>query len=343
MKKKILIPVSIVLALALLLGGAFLYVRSAKPFHTGDLTGTAAQYPYEGRETAPMEVRDTGAFVILQFTDTHFTTGKGKDAKTLKAIGDEVDRVRPDLVVITGDMLEGHNSLIFYDKQGATDAIAEMFEHREQPWAYVPGNNDCEYLGTSEDVAAYLAKNYEYCILSNEPGPDGVAPFLTGATQYAIPLLYADGTVAHELLFMDSLGRDPDTNYLTYGYFKQDQANWLEGQLMALKEEAPLARASVFFHGNTPAFSDAFEEVWRNTEGSAVVDEAMARAGNVGLVSIGHIHPPVNWLAYLGRTYYQVVRASGYSSTKTPGGVMITIYPGDGNPQRQYSFEEVVF
>jgi len=336
MKKKILIPVSIVLALALLLGGAVAYVLTQKPFHTGDLTGTAAQYPYAGREIQPMQVRDTGEFVILQFADTHFATGKGKDAQTLAAMEAAVARIKPDLVVIAGDMLEGRNSLLHYDKRGALNAVAALFEGRKQPWAYVPGNNDCEYFGTSEDVAAHLAQNYEYCAVSNEPG-------LTGATQYAIPLLYADGSVAHELLFMDSLGRDPETNYITYGYFKQDQADWLKGRLMALRENAPLARASVFFHGNTPAFSDAIPDVWRNTEGSIVVDEAMEAVGNVGLVSIGHIHPPENWLAFLGHTYYQVVRSSGYFSTKTPGGAMITIYPGDGNPQRQYSFEEVVF
>jgi len=336
MKKKMIIPVSIVAALAVLLGGALLYVRSAKPFHTGDLAGTAAEFPYEGREILPMQIRDTGAFVILQFTDTHFTTGKGKDAKTLAAMEAAVDRVRPDLVVITGDMLEGSNSLLHYDKRGALDAAAEVFESREQPWAYVPGNNDGEYLGTSEDVAAYLARYYEYCVLSNEAG-------LTGATQYAVPLLYADGTVAHELLFLDSLGRDPATNYITYSAMEQDQADWLEARLLALKEQAPLARASVFFHANTPAFSDAIPEVWRNMEGNAIIDQAMEAAGNVGLVSIGHIHPPVNWLAYLGRTYYQVVRPAGYFSTKTPGAAVITIYPGDGTPQRQYSFEEIVF
>ena len=336
MKKKLLI---IALAAFVLCGGLFAWAYLAKPFYKGDLSGTAEEYSVEGREIKPMYVDENGEFVILQLTDTHLVTGR--ETKLLAAIEKQVARVCPGLVVVSGDMLDGQNLRIFRDKRAALRAIADVFEHREQPWVYVPGNNDGEVLGSSADVAAYLARHYEYCLVANEPG-------LTGAVQFTIPLLYEEGETAHELIFMDSLGRDPATNYITYDCMKQDQADWLRGRLQDLKTQAPLARASVFFHADTPALCTAQNQGAPYADGYAmpslskpsvpgnwIIDSAMQSAGNVGLVSVGHLHPPVNWCAYLDKTYYHVTRASGAA--------VITIHTDDGNPRRLYSFEELGF
>ncbi|MDR0531922.1 MAG: metallophosphoesterase [Oscillospiraceae bacterium] len=349
MKKRwkwILPPLALLLAFA----GLFAWNYFKKPFHKGDLTGAAAADAAVGRAVPSMDVNGDGDFTILQINDTHLITSRGKDEKTIDAIAAQLDRLKPDLVVAAGDILDGFNSKIFVNKRAALCALADMFELRGQYWAYVPGNNDGEYLGSTADVTAFLAENYAYCILSNPPG-------LSGETQYAIPLREADGNVVHELIFMDSLMRDPETHYLTYDSFKQDQADWLLAQLTELKEQAPNARASVFFHMNTPAFSEAknrgeayaegyamidFPDNWA-IQGNYIVDDAMRAAGNVGLVSIGHLHPPVNWCAYLGTTYYHITRPAGYQVTKRPGGAKITIHTADGNPRRLYEFEEIVF
>ena len=349
-KTLLIIGGSIVLGLAVVAGGVFAYIAAKKPFHTGDLTGTAAQFSIIDREIPVLPVRDSGNFVVLQLTDTHLIGVKGKDLKTFAAIEEQLMSIGPDLVVVTGDMLDGFNSAITVDKRGALEAVAEIFERYGQYWAYVPGNNDCEYLGSSADVAAYLGQNYPHCLLSN-------AEDITGATQYVIPIVDADGLVVHALVFLDSLARDPETNYLTYDCMKKDQADWLLEQLRALQEQAPLAKASVFFHMNTPAFTKAknegepysetyamldFPDSW-SIRGNEIVDKAIAAADNVGLVSIGHLHPPANWCAYLDGTYYQVVRASGYQATSKPGAAVITIHTYDGNPRRLYDFEEIVF
>ncbi|MDR2753436.1 MAG: metallophosphoesterase [Oscillospiraceae bacterium] len=349
MKKKNRIIGSIVLAAAILAGGAFAYVAIQKPFRTGELTGTPVGTQI-GRAVPPMQVDRNGDFVILQFTDTHLIDVRGKDLKTLDAIAAQVGRVGPDLVVVTGDMLDGLNTKLFADKRASLAAIASLFERRETPWAYVPGNNDGETMGTTAEVVGFLAKNYQFCVLGNKKG-------LTGETQYAIPLLDEDGVTVHELLFMDSLMRDPETHYVTYDCMKQDQADWLQARLLALKAAAPLARASVFFHMNTPAFTAAknegapyaagyatsdFPDEW-SIDGNQAVDDAMNAAGNVGLVSIGHLHPSQNWCNFLDKTYYHIARPSGYQVAKQPGATKITIHTDEGNPRRQYDFEEILF
>ena len=349
-KKTLLIVGAVVLALAVLLGGAGAFVGLRKPFHKGDLTGAAAQFSITDREITGLEVRDSGNFVILQLTDTHLSGIKGKDAETLAAVEEQLLTLRPDLVVVSGDLLDGFNSKIFRDKKGALGAFAEIFERHAQFWAYIPGNNDCEYMGSSADVAAWLGQKYPLCLVANEEN-------LTGATQFVVPLRNAAGEVVHALVFMDSLARDPETNYLTYDCMKKDQADWLRTQLQELKASAPLARASVFFHMNTPAFTKAknegeayaegyatidFPDSWA-IRGNEIIDRAIAAAGNVGLVSMGHLHPPVNWCSYLDGIYYQVVRASGYAVTTKPGAALITIHTYEGSPRRLYDFEEIVF
>ena len=350
LRKLLLFLGAAVLCLAVIAGGVFAHLAKQKRFHTGDLTGAAEQFSVIDREIPPLPVRDSGNFVILQFTDTHLATAKGKDARTLAAMEEQVVGLQPDLVVVTGDMLDGFNSKMTVDKRGALDAVAALFERHGQFWAWVPGNNDGEYLGSGADVAAHLGRNYPHCLLSNEEE-------LTGAAQFVVPVQDAEGETVHALVFMDSLARDPETNYLTYDCMKKDQADWLRDQLYALKEQAPLARASVFFHMNTPAFTAAknggepysesyaiidFPDSW-SIRGNELVDRAIAAAGNVGLVSIGHLHPRGNQCAYLDGTYYQVVRASGYQAARRPGAALITIHTYDGSPKRLYDFEEVIF
>jgi len=328
MKKKLIIAGSVALAFVLLLGGAFLYAKSIDFFRGGDLSGYAAEYPYAGREVPSMRLRDTGEFVVLKFTDTHFSTGKGlRDRKLLSRMEAALETAKPDLAVITGDMLDCEYRT-FADKRAALCAVAELFERRAQPWAFVPGNHDRCDLGAAEDVAAYLAHNYAYAFLSNEPG-------MTGATQYAIPLLHADGSMAHKLIFMDSLAYEEVENGDWWQEnMKPDQVGWLAAQLDALKEENPAARASVFFHFETPALTEATEpdnwNVW-SPAGNAAVDDALRAAGNAGLLSTGHWHQ--SHRAFQDGMYYHV--------TRNPGASMITIRPGQGNPQDMYSFEEI--
>jgi len=335
MKKKLIVIGCIVLALAVLAGGAYGIIVLTNPWHVNDLTGFAEAHPgVVGREIAPMTVTD-GAFVILQFTDTHLVNtrrpGSGPDIRTLEMIEYHTARVNPDLVVITGDMLEGRSAQYwpFVDRHAALHGIAGIFERAGQPWTFTPGNNDHEFMGSAEDVAAFLAYHYEYVLLANEPG-------LPGAVNFTLPLLCEEAGFVHQLIFMDSLGR--------LDIMQPEQADWLAEQLpfaAALGHQTYFyVPASIFFHYNTPMFHGAGYR-FGGREGDTVVDEVILAAGNVGLVSVGHTHPEENWLANVDGMYLKVVRASGYRrGDDFPGAAVITIRPGE---DVLYEFEEIVF
>ena len=305
--------ISFFTALLMTLSTAF---SAVNPFHRGNLKGEAKTYSIVNREIPSFSFDEAGEFTILQMTDMHLDMGRKRDETVLAQIAEQVDAVKPDLVAITGDMLDGHSTQLFRDKRASLKSIAALFEERAQYWAYVPGNNDGEVLGTAADIAAFLGKNYKFCIVGN-------AANITGETHYVIPI-ENNGTVVHQLVFMDSGMRDPATKYKTYDCFKPDQADWLKAQL------ASGTKSTLFFHMNTPAFTQAISDVWDNIPGNKIIDDVIEAAGCVGLVSIGHIHPPVNWLGEWSGRYYQVVRADG--------GSKITISAAGG-----YQFEELVY
>lgn len=314
---------------------------------TGDITGYAQNNSIIGRAVPSFTVDENGDFTVLQFSDTHLISGNTKkDIKTLDAVKAKINAVKPDLVVISGDMVEGNNKNEKYNKKTALEAVGMLFEDLNQYWAYVPGNNDGEKNGSSTDVAAFLSQ-YAHCIISNRED-------LTGATQYAVDIKNTDGQLLHSLIFMDSLARDAKSHY---DYMKADQVQWAEDVLAEKKSETPQVKCSFFFHMNTPnfavsgkkgeAYSANYSPVPKNfyegIDGNAAFDAIVKNAECVGLVSIGHIHPKTNYCSFLNGTYYHIVRAAGYRVAKNPGCVQITIHTAAKDTKDMYTFAEIVF
>lgn len=340
--KKTVSLVCILMAFILLLSSCSLSADKK-----GDISGYANSNSIVGREVPSLSVDGDGSFRILQFSDTHLISGSTKkDVKTLDAIKAQLEALRPELVVISGDMIEGNNVNRKYNKKAALEAIASLFEEEQQYWAYVPGNNDGEMLGSSEDVAAFLSQ-YSCCILSDEEN-------LTGAVQYCVELTDKDGKTVHNLVFMDSLARDADNHY---DFMKADQVEWAKKTIAEKQAVNPDAKFSFFFHMNTPNFAvsgktgEAYkqgyapipDDFYEGIDGNAALDKVLTESNSVGLVSIGHIHPKNNYCSFLNGTYYHIVRASGYNTSKEPGCVKITIYTDKTNTADMYAFEEIVF
>ena len=313
----------------------------------GDITGRSQTASVVGRAVPTFAVDANGDFTILQFTDTHLISGTtGKDEKTLAAIRTQIETQTPDLVVLSGDMVEGSNADPRFDKLAAIETVGALFEELGQYWAYVPGNNDGEKNGSTEDVVAVLSA-YGHCIMAD-------AENLTGATQYAVDLLRADGTLAHSLIFMDSLARDANNDY---DYMKADQVQWAKDTIAQKQAANPQVTVSLFFHMNTPNFAFAGQngtpystdiapipaDFYTGIDGNAALNSVLAEAGCVGLVSIGHIHPETNYVSFYNNTYYQVVRASGFGVTDAPGCAQITIHTNAETAEAMYDFAELTF
>ncbi|MBR2418033.1 MAG: metallophosphoesterase [Clostridia bacterium] len=306
----------------------------------GDISGYAETVTFD-RELPDFYADENGDFTVLQFTDTHFTTMTSlNDRFLLQKMKSQTEKYDPDLVVVTGDMIDDGNDGKF-NKAYVLRTVAEAFEEMDQYWAYVPGNNDGINYGTSEDVVAYLSQ-YEHCLVSD-------VPEISGGCQYSLDI-YDESELIHSMLFIDTMDYDNDDPDHTYGYVHADQVQWCDDEIDSKKAENDNVTVSVFLHENTPDFFRAakkgekykwyYPEVTSQLEKYNIpknqpLDDVFRNSGCVGLLSMGHKHPAAAECSFYNGIYYHVTPQTVLAST------LITIHTGEDNVREMYDFESV--
>lgn len=307
----------------------------------GDISGYAQTHETE-KELVDLKADENGNFTVLQFTDTHFTTGISfADTLVLTKMKDQIKKYKPDLVVITGDMINDGDSGMF-NKAYVLRTVSGLFEDLGQYWAYVPGNNDGQNYGSTDDVAAYLSQ-YEHCLISDEED-------VSGAAQFSVDVL--DGEqMTHSLVFLDTMDYDSEDSEHIYGYVHEDQVLWCKDEIADKKAENPDVTVSVFMHENTPAFQKAARNGKAYKAGYATIaksaeqldipknqplDDVFDESGCVGLVAIGHVHPATAMCSFYNDTYYHIATKTSVSST------LITIHTRENSVRDMYDFKTVM-
>ena len=286
----------------------------------GDISGFAETVNVQ-KALPDLYADENGNFTVLQFSDTHMTTGISfSDISVLNKMEKLTEKYSPDLVVISGDMIDDGNDGNF-NKANVLRSVAEIFEEADQYWSYVPGNNDGINYGTSEDVVAYLSQ-YEHCLVADEPE-------ISGGCQYSIDIYNGD-TMTHSLLFIDTMDYDNDDPDHTYGYVHEDQVAWCEDEISIKKKTNENVYISVFLHENTPNFARAAKDGAPYKPGYPTImirpekynipknqplDDVFTESGCVGLLSMGHNHPATVQCSFYEDTYYHVTPKASLAST----------------------------
>lgn len=306
----------------------------------GNISGYAETVTF--REELPDFYADeNGDLTVLQFTDTHFTTMTSlNDRFLLEKMKAQTERYDPDLVVMTGDMIDDGNDGKF-NKAYVLRTVAEAFEEMEQYWAYVPGNNDGINHGTSEDVVAYLSQ-YDHCLVADEKD-------ISGGCQYSIDI-YDGSELTHSMLFIDTMDYDNNDEDHIYGYVLPDQVEWCKDEINSKKALNDDVYVSVFLHENTPNFFRAAKNgesyKWYYPQVTSQLpqydipknqplDDVFQESGCVGLLSMGHKHPATAECSFYEGTYYHVTPQTVLAST------LITIHTDADNTREMYDFESV--
>lgn len=118
-----------------------------------------------------------GKFKILQVADLHYSVSLGhcrdvdwpcehSDNLTNTLLGHVMDEEKPDLVVFTGDQLNGQSTS--WDPKSVLAKFARAAMERKTPWAAVFGNHDSE-LGLSRAGQMELMKGLPYNLVSRGP------------------------------------------------------------------------------------------------------------------------------------------------------------------------------
>lgn len=210
--------------------GAYLTVRRGSPHEV---------------EKPTLHVNSNGKFKILQVADLHLATGPGlcrdpeppskdnggkcdADPRTFAFINRILDDETPDLVVLSGDQVNGETSP---DAQSAVFKFASIFIERKIPFATIFGNHDDEG-SLSREALMQLTHSLPYSL--SESGPTN----LDGIGNYYVEV-HARGQSSHSALtiyLLDTHGYSPDERQFGgYDWLKKNQIEWFKTTSQELK------------------------------------------------------------------------------------------------------------
>ncbi|TXT16081.1 hypothetical protein VHUM_00584 [Vanrija humicola] len=183
-----------------------------------------------------------GTFKVLQIADLHYSVGQGKCKDTEKdpCVGDKdteewlehaLDAERPDLVVFSGDQLNGQKTS--FNARSVLAKFAKPVIDRKIAWAAVFGNHDSEIADDrAEQMRAMQQMPYSLC----QSGPVDV----DGVGNYDIRVHSPDNSRTHifTLFFLDSHAYQKSLlpwQKVQYDYLKPSQIDWFVNVSTSIK------------------------------------------------------------------------------------------------------------
>lgn len=252
-------------------------------------------------------INKDGKFKIMQATDLHLSTGYGKcrdagspdqkcdaDPRTLAFIERLIADEQPDLIVLTGDQVNGDTAP---DSQTAIFKYSSLFATHKIPYAGIFGNHDDE---GNLDRAASMAIMDGLPYSLSTSGPTDVE----GVGNYIIEIL-GRGTTSHSALtlyLLDTHSYSPDEHhYKGYDWLKPSQIDWFKSTSQSLKrkhkEYTHIHMDLAFIHIPLPEYRNPshlpFVGNWTEPPTAPLYNSEFTSAlieENILLVSCGHDH-----------------------------------------------------
>jgi predicted MPP superfamily phosphohydrolase len=207
------------------------------------------------------KIRKDGKFKIMQISDLHLSTGLGvcrdpepkganggqcdADPRTLEFVERVLDEEKPDLVVLSGDQVNGgtapdvqsvcctdyHRELELIIKQ-AMFKIIEPLAERKIPYAAIFGNHDDEgTLSRAAQMSLYESLPFSL----SQAGPNTIE----GVGNYFVEVeAHSSKHSALTLYLLDTHSYSPDeAHYRGYDWLKPKQIDWFKTTAESLKEK----------------------------------------------------------------------------------------------------------
>jgi len=196
----------------------------------------------KGADKPVLKFNANSRFKIVQFTDIHIQYDSYRSDSALVMMSKVIQREKPDLVVLTGDVVGSDN------RKKAWHKVAQVMIDAKVPWAAMLGNHDAEYeLDKEQTMDAIVSLPYNL----TARGPKEIA----GEGNYVIPIQSSKSKKTEAVLYiLDSEEREPNVKE----WMAPSQVQWYKDQSTAFTKQnngAPLP-ALAFFHIPFPEFAD---------------------------------------------------------------------------------------
>lgn len=213
-------------------------------------------------------------FKIVQFTDLHLINGKEyaqKNDSTYMLMRNVIDEEKPDLVVLTGDIVvSGGAAQIWHE-------VVQPMTEAQVPFAVTFGNHDTETdLSKSQILELLLGNKYNMTHNADHE--------LSGVGNCSLPVFSSEGKeIPWAIYLFDSHAYTNDSTLGAYDWIKNDQIQWYRKQSSAYaRNEGTPVKALAFFHIPLPEFEQVRNQ--KTTFGS--IDEPVCSPSiNSGLFS----------------------------------------------------------
>ena len=202
-------------------------------------------------------------FKILQLTDVHIGGGSfsvGKDRKAFDAVETLIKRVKPDLVVVTGDIVYPvpfQSGTI--DNRRETELFVALMDSLGVYYTVCFGNHDTEdYSLYRRDDLYNIYRSSKYCLIDRAEGVDDI--------NYAVNVKNSEGIITQTLYMMDT------HSYVEgfideYDGLHQNQIDWYKAEVnrmnnlnKAIDENAETVKSLVFIHIPLREYETAWNE-----------------------------------------------------------------------------------
>ncbi len=218
-----------------------------------------------------LKFNSDGKFKILQLADI-------QDNQTLSGVTKAyleqmIATEKPDLIVLTGDNIDGSSSGTAVNADKAVRAMFEVLEPFGVPVAATFGNHDDQKHDLSKEAQMAIYNEYKCNISIDQDNTlldeNGEVVDLEGCGTYNLPILSSDGSkTAFNLWILDSGSYDPETG--GYDHVRENQLKWMTQTAANLANEngGEPVPSFIFQHIIVPNIYEALEEVPYGTKGS---------------------------------------------------------------------------
>lgn len=208
-------------------------------------------FSYVSARTINLKFDGKKQFKIVQFTDLHYVNGDSRSQLVLDNIHSVLNAEKPDLVVLTGDIVTGGS-----DRRIGLREVLEAISSHKVPFAVTFGNHDAEGNLTRPELLLE-AQTFPYNLSSTTKG-------ITGVTNYILPVMSSTGDhkTAASLYVFDSNTYYFDKEISNYDNIHFDQIAWYrENSTKYTKENNNVPIPSIaFFHIPLPEYNYAIAD-----------------------------------------------------------------------------------